>query len=70
MTKIKPFINKYNRDLINFSSEKDHIKKMLKKNVTFALNILYAKKEKNNPAYASNYNSNHEKQTKKNGIIL
>ena len=62
MTKIKPFINKYNCEGKNFPSEKDHWKKFAKKNVTIALNVLYAKKEKIYPPYVSKHNSNHEKQ--------
>ena len=46
ITKIKPLINKYNWKRINFSSEKDDQKNFEKNNVLFALNILYAKKEK------------------------
>ena len=45
ITKIKPLINRYNWERINFSSEKDDQKKF-EKNVLFALNILCAKKEK------------------------
>ena len=37
-------------------------KKIEKNNVTIALNVLYAKKEKIYPAYVSKHNSNHEKQ--------
>ena len=37
-------------------------KKSEKNNVTIALNVLYAKKEKIYPAYVSKYNSNCEKQ--------
>ena len=36
-------------------------KKIEKNNVTIAPNVLYAKKEKTNPAYVTNNNSNHEK---------
>ena len=46
ITKTKSFINKYNWEEINFPSEKDDWKKFEKYNVTIALNILYAKKEK------------------------
>ena len=46
-TKIEPFINKYNWAGINFPSEKDDWKNFEKNNVTIALNILSAKKEKN-----------------------
>ena len=47
ITKIKPFINKYNWEGINFPSEKDDWKKFEKNNVTVAINVLYAKKRKN-----------------------
>ena len=46
MTKIKPFLSKYEWEGIHFSSEKDDWKKTEKNNVTVVLNILYAKKEK------------------------
>ena len=62
ITKVKPFINKYNWEGINFPSEKDDWKKFEKNNVTIALNVLYAKKEKIYPAYVSKHNSNREKQ--------
>ena len=39
------------------------IGKTIEKNdVTIALNVLYAKKEKIYPSYVSNHSSNHEKQ--------
>ena len=47
ISKIKPFINKYNWKERNFLSEKDDWKKIEKNNVTIALNVLHAKKEKN-----------------------
>ena len=62
ITKIKPFINKYNWEGINFPSEKDDWKKFDKNNVTIAFNVLYAKKEKIYPAYVSKHNSNCGKQ--------
>ena len=40
VTKIKPFINKYNWEGINFSSEKDDWRNLQKNNVTIALNVL------------------------------
>ena len=46
ITKTKPFINKYNWEVIYFPWEKDDWKKFEKNNVTTALNVLYAKKEK------------------------
>ena len=39
-------MNKYNWEGINFPSEKDDWKKIEKNDVTIALNVLYAKKEK------------------------
>ena len=44
ITKIKPFINKYNQEGINLPSEKDDWKKIEKNNVTINLNVFYAKK--------------------------
>ena len=44
VTKIKPFINKYNWEGINLPSEEDNWKKFEKNNVTIALNVLHAKK--------------------------
>ena len=71
ITKIKSFINKYNWKETNFPSEKDDCKKFEKNNVTIALHVLYAKKEKPYPAYVSKNNSNCEKQVmEKDGIIL
>ena len=62
ITKIKPFINKYNREGMNFISEKNDWKKSEKTNATVALNVSYAKKEKIYPAYVSKHNSNRQKQ--------
>ena len=45
-----------------FSIRKRWLKKNEKNNVTIALNVLYAKKEKIYPAYVSKHNSNCEKQ--------
>ena len=47
ITKIKPFMNKYNWEGINYPSEKDDWKTFDKNDVTIALNFLYAKKRKN-----------------------
>ena len=55
-------MNTYNWERINYPSEKDDWKKFEKNNVTIALNVLYAKKEKIHPAYVSKHNSNREKQ--------
>ena len=62
ITKIKPFINRYNWEGINFPSEKDDWKTFEKNNVTIVLNVLHTKKEKLYPAYVSVHNSNREKQ--------
>ena len=47
---------------MNYPSEKNDWKKIELNNVTIALNVLYAKKEKIHPAYVSKRNSNCEKQ--------
>ena len=62
ITKLKPFINSYNLEGINFPSEKNNWKKFEKNNVTITFNVLYAKEEKIYPAYASKHDSNREKQ--------
>ena len=62
ITKAKPFISKYKWEGINFLLEKDIGKKIKKNNVTTALNVLYAKKEKMYPAYVLKNYSNCEKQ--------
>ena len=64
ITKNKPITNKHNWREINFLSEKE------KNNITIALNVLYAKKEKMFPAYLSKYNSNSEKQQMENDSII
>ena len=61
ITKIKPFINKYNWEGTNFRSQKDDWKKFEKNNIAVALYLLYAKKEKICPAYVSKHNLNREK---------
>ena len=60
ITKIKYFINKYNWEGINFSSEKGT--KIEKNNLIIVLNVLYAKHEKIYPSYVSKQNSNCYKQ--------
>ena len=62
ITKIKPFINKYNWEGINYPSEKNDWKKFEKNVVKIALNVLCVKKEKIYPSYVSKHNSNCEKQ--------
>ena len=55
ITKIKPFIKKYNWEGINFPSEKDDRKKFQKSNRTIVLNVFHPKKS-TYPAYVSKYN--------------
>ena len=43
ITKIKPVVNKYKLEGINFPSEKDAWKKYEKNNVMTALNVFYGK---------------------------
>ena len=62
ITKIKPFINKYNWEGINFPSQKHDSKKFQKNNVIIDLNVLYTKKEKIYPAFVPKGNSNLQKQ--------
>ena len=59
---IKPFINKYNWEGINYPSKLGDWKKFEKNNPTIAINILYAKEKKILPAYISNHNSTRERQ--------
>ena len=54
--------NKYNYEEINFSPETDDWRKFEKNNVTIALNILNAKKEKICSAYVPKHNSNRQKK--------
>ena len=46
---------------MNYPSEKDDQKQFMENNLTIAFNILYAKKEKMFPAYASKHNSKRKK---------
>ena len=59
--KIKPFISKYNWERRNVPSEKDDREKIEKRNVTIAVNVLYARNEQINPANISKHNLNREK---------
>ena len=52
--RIKPFINKYNWEEINFPSEKYDWKRIEKNNLKIAINVLYAKKEKIYPTCFQN----------------
>ena len=47
ITKMKLLRNKYNWEGISYPSEKNDWKKFEKNNDTIALNVFYAKKEKN-----------------------
>ena len=62
ITTIKPFINKYKEEGINYPSVKDDWKKFEKNNLTIARNVLYSKNEKTYPAYVSKHNSNREQK--------
>ena len=63
ITKFKPLMDKCDWERINYPSEKNDWKKFEKNNLTIALNVLYAKKEKKTySAYVSKHNSNREKQ--------
>ena len=62
IAKIKPFLNTYNWEEVNFPSEKDDWKKLEKNNRKITLNVFYAKKEIIYPSYVSKINSNLEKQ--------
>ena len=53
LSKIKPFINKYDWEGINYPLEKDDWKKFDKNNPTIVLNVLHAKKGKIYSAYIS-----------------
>ena len=58
----KSFINEYYWKEIHFPSGNSNWKELEKNNVTIALNVLHAKKEKTYTAYVSKHNSNREKQ--------
>ena len=62
ITKVKPFINKYNLKGINFPSEKMIGKNLRKIMQQQLLMFFMLKKEKMYFAYVSKYNSNREKQ--------
>ena len=53
--KIKPFIDKYNCEGVNYTSERDDWEKFEKNNPTIALKVFYSKKEKIYDAYISKY---------------
>ena len=79
VSNIKPLINKYNWEGINYPSIIDDWKKFEKNNLTISLNILYIKEKEILPGYISKHNSTCEKQIilliapnkeKKDGLIL
>ena len=57
ITKIKTFVDKYNWEWINYTSEKDDWKKLEKYNLTTPLML---KKKKIYPAYVSRHNSDRD----------
>ena len=59
---IKPFINKYNWEGINYPLKIDDWKTFEKNDQTIALNILYIKEQEMLPGYISKHNSTCEKQ--------
>ena len=59
---IKPFKNKCNWKVINYSSKIDDWKTFEKNNPTISLNILYIKEKEICPAYVSKVVSNCEKK--------
>ena len=59
---IKPFINKYYWEGINYPSKIDDWKTFEKNNQRIALNILYIKEKEMLPGYISKHNSACEKQ--------
>ena len=60
--KIKPFIDRYNWERINYPSENNDWKKIDKSNLLIAFNVFYSKNGKIYPAYILKHNSKHEKQ--------
>ena len=62
VSSIKPFINKYNREGMNYPSKTDDWKTFDEKNQTIALNFLFTKEKEICPAYISKSNSNCVKQ--------
>ena len=62
ISKLKPYINKYNWKDIKFLSDKEDWKKFEKNNKEIALNILYVphNKKEIEPAYKSKYNYKHK----------
>ena len=62
ISKIKPFINKYNWNGIKYPPKIDHRKTFEKNNPTIAPNVLYIKEKEIYPAYISKHNSTREKQ--------
>ena len=55
-------MKKHNWKELNFTSENDDSKNFEENNLTIALNVLHAKKQKIYPAYVSKHTLNHEKQ--------
>ena len=62
---IKPFINKYNWEGINYPLNIDDWKTFEKNNLPVALNIVYVEQKEVYPAYMSKGSSNSEKKKKK-----
>ena len=60
MSKIKPFINKYNWNGIKYPSKIDGWKTFEKNNPTIAANVLYIEEKEMCPAYISKHSSTRE----------
>ena len=63
ISKIKPFINKYDWNGIKYPSKLDDWKTFQKNNSTIALNVSYIKEKETHPVYISKHSSTSEKQT-------
>ena len=61
VSKITPFINKYNWEGINYPSKLGDWKSFEKNNPTMAMNMLYTKEKEILPTYISKHNSTREK---------
>ena len=60
VSNIKPFINKYNWKGINYSSKMNNWKRIVKNNLTIALNILYIKGKKCRLYLTESYNEEND----------
>ena len=61
ITKSKNFMGRYIWERINYASKEDDWKRFAKNNLTIAINILHAKKEKVYHSYVLKHNSKRQK---------